>query len=146
MKVLLGFELRPLDDRQRSELFDPSGRLRTRIDGAVLEVVYELKDGCLIVTSDGDAFEECLHVTLCGVDFAPLEVVHLGGAYKTGTFRGRGVGTGPRVRFSFFSDEVWQLEVLPERRWRLRLPRPLVRHEPAFRPGRLRLVRQASPR
>ena len=145
MKALPGFELRAIGDGQQSELIDPSGQPRARIDGAVLESVHELEDGYLIVSSDGDAFEDCMHVTLCDRSFAPREVIHVGGAYQTGSFRSREVGPGPRLRFSFFSDECWRLDVLPHPRWRLRLPRASVRHEPAFRPGRLWLVREAQP-
>jgi hypothetical protein len=47
------------------------------------------------------------------------------------------------LRFSFFSDELWQLDVVSAPRWRLRLPRASVRHEPAFPRGRMQLVRQS---
>jgi hypothetical protein len=144
MNALSGFAMRPIDDGQRSELIDGSGQSRARIDGAVLENVYQLEDGYLIVSSDGDAFEECLHLTLCDTAFGPLEVIHIGGAYQTGTFRSCDVGPGPRLRFSFFSDETWQLDVFQKPRWRLHLPRLSVRHEPAFRPRRLWLLRQRT--
>lgn len=144
MKALPGFELRAIGGGQQSDLIDPSGQPRTRIDGAVLEAVHELEDGYLIVSSDGDAFEDCMHVTLCDRSFARREVIHVGGAYQTGSFRSREIGPGPRLQFSYFSDECWRLDVLPPR-WRLRLPRPSVRHEPGFRPGRLWLVREAQP-
>lgn len=146
MNALTGFALRPLGDGQCSELVDASGRARARIDGAVLEALYQLDDGHLIVSSDGDAFEECMHLTLGDSAFTPREVIHIGGAYQTGSFRSREVGPGPRLRFSFFSDDAWNLEVLPQPRWRLGLPRASVRHEPAFRPGRLWLVREAGAR
>lgn len=144
MKALPGFELRPISDSQRSEIVDENRQHRARIDGTVLEAAYQLKDGYLIVSTDGDAFEDCLHFTLCDPALQPHEVIHLGGAYQTGTFRSREVGPGLRLRFAFFSDESWHLEVLPKPRWRLHLPRPSVRHEPAFRPGRLWLVREGT--
>lgn len=146
MNAVTGFALRSLDDGQRSELVDPAGQPRTRIDGAVLEAVYQLDDGYLIVSSDGDAFEDCMHLTLCDSAFTPREVIHIGGAYQTGTFRTRDVGPGPRLRFSFFSDDAWSLEVLSQPRWRLSLPRASVRHEPALRPRRLWLVRETGAR
>ena len=146
MNALTGFALRPLDDRQRSELVDPAGEPCARIDGAVLEAVYQLDDAYLIVSSDGDAFEDCMHLTLCDSAFTPREVIHIGGAYQTGTFRTLDVGPGPRLRFSFFSGDAWSLEVLSQPRWRLSLPRASVRHEPALRPRRLWLVREAGAR
>ena len=88
MNALPGFELRARDgEGQRSELIDPSGQPRAALDGAVLEAVYQLGDGYLVVSVDGDAFEECLHLTLCDPAFAAREVIHLGGAYQTGRFR-----------------------------------------------------------
>jgi hypothetical protein len=138
-----GYNMRVNDPgAQRGELVDPSGQGRVIIDGAVLEAVFELGGGYLVVSTDGDAFEECLHLTLCDRTFARREVIHVGGAYQTGRFRSQAVGPGPRLRFSFFSDEVWQLDVVSAPRWRLHLPRASVRHEPAFPRGRMQLVRQ----
>jgi hypothetical protein len=144
MNALPGFEFRVLDaETQRADLLDPSGQQRARLDGTVLEAVYELGDGYLVVSTDGDAFEECLHLTLCDRSFEPHEVIHMGGAYQTGRFRALAVGPGPHLLFSFFSDESWQLDISPKPRWRLRMPRPSVRHSPAFRPGRLQLAPRA---
>ena len=84
MKALPGFELRAIGDGQQSELIDPSGQPRARIEGAALESVHELEDGYLIVSSDGDAFEDCMHVTLCDRSFAPREVIHVGGPTRRG--------------------------------------------------------------
>jgi hypothetical protein len=143
MIALSGYQMRASDpDTLRSELVDPSGHARVSIDGAVLEALFELDDGYLVVSTDGDAFEECLHLTLCDRAFARREVIHIGGAYQTGRFRWQAVRPGRRLHFSFFSDELWQLDVLSAPRWRLRLPRASVRHEPAFPRGRLQLVRQ----
>lgn len=144
MKAVHGFTLRVTDrDAQCGELVDASGEPSGSVDGAVLEAVYHLGDGYLVVSSDGDAFEECLHLTLCAPAVAPREVIHIGGAYNTGRFRAIEAGPGPRLRFSFFSDEAWRVEVLPQPRWRFCLPSVAVRHSPTFGRRRLLLVREA---
>jgi hypothetical protein len=129
---------------RRGELIGPGGQPRALLEGTVLEAVYDPGDDYLIVSTDGDAFEECMHLALCDASFAPRDVIHIGGAYQTGRFRALQVGPGLHLRFSFFSDEAWRLTVLLAPRWRLRRPRSFVRHSPAFRPGRLWHVREAS--
>jgi hypothetical protein len=140
---LSGFTLRAVDaERLHGELSDPAGQRLASIDGSVLEALYDLEDGYLVISTDGDAYEDCLHLTLCDRTFAQRETVHLGGAYQTGRFRALRTEGGVGLRFSFFSDEIWHLEVSAAPRWRLGLPRPHVRHEPRFPRGRLQLSRE----
>ena len=137
MKPIEQFSLGLVDaEKQTAELMDLSGRKVTTLDGVVLEAQFLVTGGgYLVVTSDEDPFEGCLHMCLLDDKFKKIDGMRLGVSYRPGTFRAHGHGPGESLQFSFFADEIWHLEIAP--RSRLVLIRPLgpVRYTSPFYKG-----------
>jgi hypothetical protein len=108
-----------------AELLDVQGAPLGVVDGAVLEAQFTVANGYLIVTTDEDPYEGFLHFNLFDGEFRRIDAVGLGLAYHPGAFRMHRVGPADTLQFSFFADEVWQLEVAA--RGRLVLARAMVR-------------------
>jgi hypothetical protein len=130
--------------RQQATLLDTSGAKVGSVDGAVLEAQFELADGgYLLVSSDDDAFEACLHLTLLDAKLARSDGMQLGLPYRTGSYRHRETGPGERLRFSFFAEEIWQLDIAAQPRLRFAHPFAPARYTSPFLAGhRLRLLRR----
>jgi hypothetical protein len=125
MTTIEQFRLGLVDvQHQTAEIIDLAGTKVTTLDGVVLEAQFGVTDGgYLLVTSDEDPFEGCLHMSLLDHQFAKVDGMRLGLPYRPGTFRPHGHGPGERLQFSFFADEIWRLDVAPHAR--LVLIRPL---------------------
>jgi hypothetical protein len=147
MQPIEQFRLGYVDsEKQTAELLDLSGAKVALLEGSVLEAQFLVSDGgYLLVTSDEDPFEGCLHICLLDDKFEAIDGMRLGSSYHPGTFRDRGHGPGDTLQFSFFADEIWQLDITAG--FRLTFARPLgpARYTSPFYKGhRLRLWATAS--
>ena len=89
-----------------------------RVEGIVLEAQYRCRAGYLVVTSDGNPFEELLHFYLVGNKNEILDDLSLGRMYNPGIFRDVTIVPGAEAfEFTFFGDDRWRLSILdPPRR------------------------------
>ena len=127
------FQLRRVDaEIPRGQLLNRGGTTLASVDGTMLEAQFEVADGYLIVTTDGDPFEDALHLTLFDRNFQRRDRLSIGLPYRTGRFRLLGTGPSDRLRFSFFVDDVWQLDVLRRGRRAFRWLPTAVRRPGAF--------------
>jgi hypothetical protein len=134
-------------EKQTAELVDLSGKKATTVDGAVLEAQFLVAGGeYLVVTSDEDPFEGCLHMCLFDDMFRKIDGMRVGLSYRPGVFRARGHGPGETLHFSFFAEEVWHLEIAP--RSRLAFVRPLgaARYTSPFYKGHRLTIRSTPSR
>lgn len=86
------------------------------LSGCILEGAWQVGDALLVASGDDIPDEDMLHFSL--ITGAEVDALTLGAAYSTGSFRelDRGATT---LRFRFFGDADWQLEVLPQPALRL---------------------------
>jgi hypothetical protein len=100
-------------EAQTVQLLDAHGTVVTSVDGVALEAQFAVDGGHLVVTTDEDPFEGSLHFTLLDGQRERVDVLGLGLPYRAGTFRLHTAGPDESLRFSFFGQEVWRLEVSP---------------------------------
>lgn len=133
------------EDGLSAVLLDASDKQLAIVDGTVLEAQFGVAGDYLIITTAGDPFEDSLHITLLGRAFDRLDSVSLGIPYGTGAFRIQDVGPAERLRFSFFADEVWRLDVLRDSRVVFARPLGAVRYTAGtWRRHRLVLSREGK--
>jgi len=114
------FHIEPLADNQlQSRLVGPDSRTGGPIEGQVLEAQFHTPAGELIITSDGNPFEEVLHFTLLDGDLKVLDAISLGQIYHSGLLRELQVVGEDTLQFHFFGEETWRLMVSARPRWAL---------------------------
>ena len=108
----------------------PDDRVSDWIPGALAEVAFrDPEERIVVLTTDDVPFEEGLHATLLSRSGGLLDTVSLARLYGTGELRDV-AEAGPRsVRFSFFPDDCWRLDVpagpvTRRPRWMPRILRP----------------------
>ena len=111
-------ELLP-DNELQSRLIGSDGRPSEPIEGRILEAQFRTPVGDLVITSDGDPYEEVLHFTLLNPERKVLDRISLGQIYHTGMLRDLRPAGEASLSFQFFGDDRWRLTVLPKPRWRL---------------------------
>lgn len=90
-----------------------------QVPGAVLEGQFESPAGDLLFLTHDIPFEEQLEILLLGADGRQCDRVSLYGAYATGSYRSGAVVDDRTLRFHFFGDAPWQVQILPQPRLRL---------------------------
>lgn len=90
---------------------------RWTISGVILEGAWAIGYELLVVTSDNIPYEDMLHIALLAPGGCVVEQLDLGGIYTTGSFEALGLD-GRALRFRFFNEMDWRVEVLdtPRRR------------------------------
>jgi hypothetical protein len=120
MKLLSTDDLsiRPLpagdDDVPRGEVVlygEPTGKI---VEGAVLEAAVCWKGLLLVFLTDDIPQEDTLRIYLLGPRLDMLDAAQLGAMYSTGAFSALELLEPNLVRFAFFGDTTWTLELLEE--------------------------------
>lgn len=105
----------PLDDAMpRSEVMlngHPSGAI---IDGAVLEMAMRWREMLLVIVTDNIMHEETLRIYLFDDKLNIIDSAKLGWIYATGVFSLLELCPPNTVRFRFFGDTDWTLELFDE--------------------------------
>lgn len=130
------FSLRPLgaendgnEALRRSEIVCRGLPTGTRVAGIVLEAALRCDIGFLLFLTDDILHEDSLRIYLIDAHYTLIDSATLGAMYATGAFSDLKIISSSTLRFRFFGDTTWTLEVLPRRRWRL-LPAPRGVHRP----------------
>ncbi|NGZ88274.1 hypothetical protein [Duganella aceris] len=89
----------------------PSGQV---IDGAVLEAAIRWRDLLLVFVTDDIMHEETLRIYLFDADLHIVDSAQLGWMYATGVFSLLELCPPSTVRFLFFGDTDWILELFSE--------------------------------
>jgi hypothetical protein len=96
----------------RSELVVRGESTAQLIDGAFLEAAVEW-DNCFIAfVTDDIPNEETLRIYLFDAKLNMIDSATLGAMYSTGSFRHLELSPPNQLRFEFFGDTVWVLELL----------------------------------
>ena len=116
MEPDLSFRLMPapVESDPRSQLVEADGTLIAEVRGRVLEAVFRLAKGILVLSSDGNPYEEELHVYLFSTDKCAIDNVSLGQTYSSGIVKDLRVSGENCLEFSFFGSETWRLTVLAQ--------------------------------
>ena len=99
------------EDMPRSALIlngQPTGQV---IDGAVLEAAIRWRDLLLAFVTDNILHEEALHIYLFDAQLNIVDSARLGWMYATGVFSLLNLCPPNTVRFRFFGDTDWTLEL-----------------------------------
>ena len=97
------------------------GHPRLPIEGVALEAQFQCSLGYLVITSDGNPYEEMLHFYLINPDGGIMDDVSLGQIYHSGILHDLRWESDDRLAFSFYGTERWCLSIL--KKPRLRVPR-----------------------
>lgn len=89
----------------------PTGQI---IDGAVLEAAIRWHDLVLAFVTDDIMHEEALHIYLFDAQLNVVDSARLGWMYATGAFSLLGLCPPNTVRFLFFGDTDWTLELFSD--------------------------------
>lgn len=124
------------DEAPRCELMLPGlGAATPPLAGAVLEAAFRTAaGGWLLFLTDDVPHEEALHIHLLEAGGALLDSATLSWPYATGSFELLALEAPHSVRFRFFGDTDWTVQVLPAPALRLPLisePRG-VHRKPGF--------------
>jgi hypothetical protein len=114
------FSLIPTKDAlPRARLISEGARELGVIDGHVLEAQYHVPSGYLLVTSEGNPFEEGLHIYLLGDDFHINDQVALSAIYHSGIFGDVAISRDECFEFTFFGNDRWRLTIrnTPRMHW-----------------------------
>lgn len=96
----------------QSEFFiqgQPTGKL---VDGAILEAAVSWGDYCLAFVTDDIPNEETLRIYLFDSHLNLIDSATLGAMYSTGSFGHLELSPPSMIRFDFFGDTTWTLELL----------------------------------
>lgn len=102
------------DELPRSELVlygEATGKI---VEGAVLEAAVCWKGLFLIFMTDDIPHEDTLRIYLLGARLDMLDAASLGAMYATGVFARLEVIEPNLLRFEFFGEATWTLELLEE--------------------------------
>ena len=106
--------VRPLTDQTmpQSEIVVQGESTAKLIDGAVLEAAIEWYDYCLAFITDDIPNEDTLRIYLFDSSLDVVDSATLGAMYSTGSFGHLELLPPNVVRFEFFGDTTWELELL----------------------------------
>lgn len=124
-----GAENNEREQLRRSEIVCHGIPTGTLVAGIVLEAALRCDVGFLLFLSDDILHEDSLRIYLIDEHYALTDSATLGAMYATGAFSDLQIISPSTLRFRFFGDTTWTLEVFPHRRWRL-LPAPRGVHRP----------------
>lgn len=91
-----------------------------RVAGKVIERQYRFGDRHLLLLTEGNPYEEALHVHYLDSELRLLDSIELSAPYTAGVLDHVAVVAANALAFSFFdSHERWRLEIADTPRWRL---------------------------
>ncbi|MGN2248107.1 hypothetical protein ACFWZ3_15610 [Frateuria sp. GZRR35] len=91
-----------------------------RVAGKVIERQYRFGDRHLLLLTEGNPYEEALHVHYLDGELRLLDSIELSAPYTAGVLDHVAVVAANALAFSFFdSHERWRLEIADTPRWRL---------------------------
>lgn len=102
------------DELPRSEVVlygEATGKL---VEGAVLEAALCWKGLLLVFLTDDIPHEDTLRIYLLGPRLDMVDAARLGAMYATGAFERLEVIEPNLVRFEFFGEAIWTLELLED--------------------------------
>ncbi len=120
MEAVQTFAIQPHEGTSGDSRLLAEGTAIGRVEGLVLEAQFRCGPGYLVVTSDGNPFEEGLHFYLLDTSYAVLDDVSLGRMYHAGMYRNVIVGPDrDALEFEFFGNDRWRLSIAsqPRRTW-----------------------------
>ena len=110
MEAVDKFRVEPLGPESlRSRLIAPDGSF-LEVEGQVLEMQFRSSQGYLVVTSDGNPYEEMVHFYLLDPAGQFRDGISLGRIYHSGILADISVGD-ETLEFSFFGKERWRLSI-----------------------------------
>ena len=107
------------EDDIRSEILingEPTAKI---IEGLVLEAAVQWQDKTLLLVTYDCCYEECLGILLLNKEFDVEDEAWIGMWYSTGTFRNLQLIEPDRLRFNFFANELWEIQLLSKREIRI---------------------------
>jgi hypothetical protein len=114
------FTLQPVEGDALLSRLICGGRDHGKVNGRVLEGQFQCERGYVLLTSDGNAFEEVAHIYLLGADCQTVDVVSLGAMYHSGHIRDLVPCGDDCLEFSFFGgSDRWRLTILKKPKMRL---------------------------
>lgn len=89
------------------------------LQAGVLCAALEAPGGYLLLTTDGELFEDALTITLMSPVGQILDKASIGHCYTAGTFEDARLEEGNSVGFRYLDDCRWHVRVLPRSTWRI---------------------------
>lgn len=108
-------------DMSRCVLLRDGVPVGQRLPGAILEAALQCQDHYLLFITDDVPYEEALHIVLLDAQWHTIDRATLSGPYTTGSFTGLNLHAPSTVRFRFFGDTDWELELLSASAFRVPL-------------------------
>jgi hypothetical protein len=106
------FSLVPCDAELPIARLLSNGRDVGEVKGRAIEAQFRYRRGYLIITSDGNPFEEIAHIYLLGHDFHVVDLVWLGAMYHSGVVRNIISRGDDCLEFAFFGgSDRWKLTI-----------------------------------
>jgi len=93
--------------------------LTLQVEGQTIEAQFRCSSGYLVVTADGNPYEEMIHFYLLDSEGSLLDQVSLGQIYHSGILRDIDLKSDDRIEFTFFGTERWRLLILGKPRFEL---------------------------
>ena len=112
------FSLRPLFDKRwganlASDLLFKGAPTGLRVEGSLLTGQFESPGGYILLTEYEPPFDQSLKIYMLNDKFAVLDVRKLSYILQHGSTRDLRLADG-KLRLSFISGRVWEVEVLPK--------------------------------
>lgn len=103
----------------KSEVSIEGTRIKLTVSGVDVEACIAYEKSYLIFTTNGNPFEETLNIYLLSIDNEVVDSVTVCWPYSTGSFKLLGIVYPDLVRFSFFGDKVWEVEIYRNKRFHI---------------------------
>ncbi|WP_174279525.1 hypothetical protein [Sphingomonas bacterium] len=100
------------------------------VDGEVLQAAIGWGGRLVLLNTDGIDYEDALHIYLIDRDDQVLDRASLSAAYSTGTFDQLELLAPDKIRFRFFNQKRWVIELFDKARVALPWSEPQGVHRP----------------
>lgn len=125
MHITDRISIRPLNDPEgdepaKSQLVIDGNESGSVVAGSCFEAAVEAESFYVLFLTNGNPFEDFLHIHLVDKQGVVVDSCALGAPYSTGSFSDLVLLDQSLMSFRFIGETVWQLEIHP--RWRLRMP------------------------
>jgi hypothetical protein len=84
---------------------------RSPISGCIIDKVFPMQDGWIVITNDDCPFEESLNITYLNSKLEILDEVTIGWMYATGSLKNFEIVGADTFQFNFFANENWFVKV-----------------------------------
>lgn len=136
----------PFDDGMpQSELVldqKPTGKI---IEGAVLEAAIRWQEFLLIFVTDNITHEEALRIYLLDAGLEVVDSAWMGAMYATGVFSLIQLQAPNSIRFLFFGDTEWTVELLNDETFTVPFTEPRGVHRPFKFHRRFKILGDPKP-